>query len=259
MMFSHRRCLDDILTYEETVCDVPVKLDANESPFNLPPLVEERIFNRLHSVSFNRYPADAVFSLSDQLTRHLGVGALLGNGSSELIEKTFFAFASPRHSVVFPYPSFSMFRIYAQLSGANIVEVPLNTGGTLNVDAFINAVNANNASLAVVCNPNNPTGSSIPLDMLRFIADNVKCPFLVDEAYGEFADVSAIALINRLDNLIVTKTFSKAFGLAACRIGYLLTNKDMAAYSCLITSMNYPPPSPISSFRCVTNSSLLSA
>jgi histidinol-phosphate aminotransferase len=225
----YKRVLDSLKSYPISAINTAIKVDANEAGYNMPPLVAERVLNRLSNIAFNRYPHHAVESLQHQLATHFKTAVLLGNGSSELIEKTFFAFSEDRSNIVFPRPSFSMYRTYAHLADATPVEVPLNADGELDIDLFIKTVKDKNASLAVVCNPNNPTGNIISVSDISRIAASIECPLLVDEAYMDFADMSAIGLIGTHRNLLIAKTFSKAFGLAAARIGYLLTNDDLAA------------------------------
>ena len=114
-------------------------------------------------------------------------------GSSEIIEKIFYAFGGDAtHKIVYPAPSFSMYKIYAAASGAQDVVVPLQEDYSLDADAFIQTVNQNNASLAVLCNPNNPTGNVLSIETIDYIAGRIRCAFLIDEAYTEFCDQSAV-------------------------------------------------------------------
>ena len=94
---------------------------------------------------------------------------------------------------------------------------------------FVNVVNDNKAALCVICNPNNPTGSFTSLEDIEYIASHTSCAFLVDEAYIEFNGQTAIGLMKKYPNMIIARTFSKAYGLAACRCGYMLAAAPLTA------------------------------
>ena len=95
---------------------------------------------------------------------------------------------------------------------------------SLDVKHFVSVVNESNAALCVICNPNNPTGNVVSLADIEYVASHTSCAFLVDEAYIEFHGKSAVGLLKKYPNLIVARTFSKAYGLAGCRCGYMLAS-----------------------------------
>ncbi|MCI7477493.1 MAG: histidinol-phosphate transaminase, partial [Selenomonadales bacterium] len=203
----------------------------NECGMNLPPLVEDRVMARMSHIAFNRYPNEEMEDLMEAIAKNYGMSkenVLLGNGSSEIIEKIFHCFGGKNHKIVFPQPSFSMYHIYAKAAEAEGVPFDLNDDYSLNVKTFVKTVNDNNASLAVVCNPNNPTGNYIPVSDIEYIAQHIECPFLVDEAYIEFHGGTSVGLMEKYPHLMIARTFSKAYGLASCRCGYLLAQKDLA-------------------------------
>ena len=231
-VLQYRTGLADLPTYDVTERDWNIKLNANESSLNLPPLVEERVMSRLSRIAFHRYPGEEADGLREQIAAGLGVGkenVALGNGSSEIIEKLCFAFGGPGHTIVYPQPSFSMYRIYTDLAGAEGAAVPLAPDYRLDARKFVAEVEGRRATLAIVCNPNNPTGTLTSLTDITYIAHHVGCAFLVDEAYIEFGGASAVSLLKKYPNLIVARTFSKAFGLAGARIGYMLAAPDVVA------------------------------
>ncbi|HCB92700.1 MAG TPA: histidinol-phosphate transaminase [Selenomonas sp.] len=231
MAYNYRTGLGDMPSYDVVERPWDIKVNANECNMNLPPLVEERLMARFSHVAFNRYPNEEYDLLREQIADNFSLqneNVLLGSGSSEIIEKLFFAFGgSEEHKIVFPQPSFSMYHIYAKAAEAKAVPVSLSEDYLLDVDEFIRTVKAQNASLAVVCNPNNPTGGAIPVSEIERIAESVDCPFLVDEAYVEFYGQSSAGLLRKHPNLIVARTFSKAYGLASARVGYMLAGKDI--------------------------------
>lgn len=228
-MLKFRKGLSDMPSYDVAERDWRIKLNANEAPTSLPPLVEERVMARLSRVAFNRYPNLEMEDIIAQVAENYSLSEgqiFFGNGSSEMIEKLFFAFGGARHTIVYPEPSFSMYKIYVKAADANGVPVGLEEDYSLDREKFVRAVKENKASLAVVCTPNNPTGNLIPLPDVEYIAQNIDCAFLVDEAYLEFAgeEASAIPLLAKYPHVIVARTFSKAYGLASARVGYMMAD-----------------------------------
>ena len=228
---KYRKELDKMPSYDGVERDYRIKVNANECNLNLPPLVEERVMSRLSRIAFNRYPNYEYDSLREQIARNFSVDKdqiLIGSGSSEIIEKLFYAFGgSPSNKIVYPQPSFSMYKIYAKAAEAQPVPFDLDDNYNLNVDKFINTVKSEEAALAVVCNPNNPTGNSLTVDQIEEIAKNIDCAFLVDEAYVEFYGKSSVGLVKKYPNIIVARTFSKAYGLAGARVGYMIANAEV--------------------------------
>ena len=233
-MLNYRAKLAEMPSYDVTERDWRIKINANESNLNLPPAVEDRLMGRLTRVAFNRYPNEEYDALREQIAAANGCAKeniLLGSGSSEIIEKLFYAFGGAQHKIVYPVPSFSMYRIYAKAAEAEGVAVPLNEDFTFAAEKFAAKVNDNKAALAVVCNPNNPTGTGIPLTDIKYVADNTESALLIDEAYMEFFDgrQSALSLLKSYENLIVARTFSKAYGLASARVGYMIAAESIVS------------------------------
>ncbi len=227
----YRSKLAEMPSYDVVERPWKIKVNANECGMNLPPMVEDRIMGRLSRVAFNRYPNEDLENLMEAIADNYGLqkeNVLIGNGSSEIIEKLFFAFGGRNMTIVYPQPSFSMYKIYAKAAEAKSIAVDLNPEDySLNVRAFIQTVNDSKASLAVICNPNNPTGNALSLDEIEDIAQHTSCALLVDEAYVEFYGQSATALLKKYPKLLVARTFSKAYGLAAIRCGYLLGDAEV--------------------------------
>ena len=229
-MLNFRSGLEQMPVYDVTERDWKIKINANESNLNLPPLVEERVLSRLSRIAFNRYPNDEGDLLREQIAANLRQkteNVCLGNGSSEIIEKLCYAFGGPGHTIVYPEPSFSMYRIYVEMAGAEGIAVPTKKGYRLDVKKFVATAEERKASLAIICNPNNPTGNFLPLHDVAYLAHHLDCAFLVDEAYIEFGGSSAVSLMKRFPNVIVARTFSKAFGLASARVGYMLASPEI--------------------------------
>ncbi len=230
-MLKYRNHLSEMPSYDGVERDYRIKVNANECNLNLPPLVEERVMSRLSRIAFNRYPNEQYDDLRDQIARNFNVDMdqiLLGSGSSEIIEKVFYAFGgSARRRIVYPSPSFSMYKIYAKAAEAQAIEFALDENYDLDVDRFISTVRESKAQLAVVCNPNNPTGNVLAVDRIEEIVRSIDCAVLLDEAYVEFYGRSAAGLVKKYPNLLVARTFSKAYGLAGARVGYMIAHRDV--------------------------------
>lgn len=233
-MLNYRNGLADMPSYDVVERPWDIKINANECNLSLPPLVEERVMTRLSRVAFNRYPNEEYDDLRDQIARNFGMqreNVLIGSGSSEIIEKLFYCFGgSPEAKIVYPWPSFSMYPIYSKNAEATGVPVALSEDDySLDLDKFIKTAVDEKARLAVICNPNNPTGNAFTVEQIEYIAKNLPadCAFLVDEAYMEFYGKSAMGLLKKYPNMIIARTFSKAYGLASCRVGYMLADEKI--------------------------------
>ncbi|SDF35536.1 histidinol-phosphate transaminase [Sporolituus thermophilus] len=202
-----------------------IKLDANERPAPLPSLIQAAVRERLSGLAFNRYPDMAMRSLRQKIAAVSGLAAdnvLIGNGSSELLAALCYTFGGAGRGIVYPWPSFSMYGVYAKLADSAAAPVALGEDFGVDAAAVLAAAERHSSGLIILCNPNNPTGSVIPPAVIEKIVAAAPCPVVVDEAYYEFYGQSALPLLKQYTNLIVVRTFSKAYGLAAARVGYLL-------------------------------------
>lgn len=220
--------------YKTNSFKVQYKLDANEAPWDLTfenkaSLLEELI----NSTSFNLYPDSQAQALKEALAKHHQLkqteGILVGNGSNELIQMLALAFLDKGEFALMPTPTFSMYKQCVQLVGGQALEVPLKEDFSYNIELFKEAIKKEKIKLIFLCTPNNPTGNPLPLSKIKEILDSFQGPVLVDEAYGEFSQASsAKTLLEEYPNLIILKTFSKAFALAGLRLGYCLTSQELA-------------------------------
>ncbi len=152
---------------------------------------------------------------------------MITNGSNQAIDVIFRTFTEKGDQVIIPSPSFAMFRQAAQIVGNRIVEpLYVQTDAAFPLQEVLDA--ADKATrLVVICNPNNPTGTLLSLKDIKAIAEHApRAVIMVDEAYFEFSNLTAVGLIAQYPNIIVTRTFSKAFGLAALRLGYVIATKE---------------------------------
>lgn len=204
-----------------------ILLDFNERTLPPSPKVLKAIQDLLKSNKLQVYPEYG--DLEDKLARYAGADAdqiLVTNGSDQGIDLLFRTFTEADDTVIIPTPSFAMFYQSAQIMGNKIL-CPLYKKEDLSfpVEELLGMINKS-VKLIVVCNPNNPTGTLIPIVDIEKIAQKASnAIILVDEAYFEFSAVTAVPLIKKYPNIIVTRTFSKAFGLPSLRVGYIVASK----------------------------------
>jgi histidinol-phosphate aminotransferase len=207
-----------------------ITLDANENPFPWPAGMREKLFAQ--NIAFNRYPDGMAQDLKVAIAGYVKLspeGVLVGNGSDELIQLLLLTFGGVGKSVVIHPPTFSMYQIAARLTDTVVAEVPLLEGLYLDVDQMLKTAQSPDVHVLVVCNPNNPTGSLFPREeILRIVKESGKI-VVVDEAYAEFSGESLIPELGDHPNLVILRTFSKAFGMAGLRLGYLLGQPETIA------------------------------
>ncbi|WP_182897989.1 histidinol-phosphate transaminase [Microbispora sp. H10830] len=210
------------------------KLSSNESPFGPLPSVVEAIARAATEV--HRYPDPGAVRLTETLAERFGVPydhVALGAGSVAVAQQILEAVGEPGADVVYAWRSFEAYPLLVGLSGANAVEVPLRDE-THDLDAMADAITPE-TRLVFVCNPNNPTGTVNRADELTRFLDRVpeNVTVVLDEAYREYvrdADVpDGLTLYRERPNVAVLRTFSKAYGLAGLRVGYLIGHEPVAA------------------------------
>lgn len=210
-----------------------IKLNQNESPFDLPLWMKEVILDEFKHEAWNRYPDILPFRGIQAYADFVGVSSesvMMSNGSNEMLYTVFLACASSGSKVLIPEPSFSLYEKLAILLQAEIVAVAMHEDLGFNVPEIIRRAKKEKAGFIVLSTPNNPTSKSLSLEEIRLIADEVEAIVLVDEAYVEFSrEESALQLIEEQPNLIVLRTMSKALALAGMRIGFAITNPSLMA------------------------------
>jgi len=208
-----------------------IKLEANEN-FFIPRDFFSQIFGELEGELDPRlYPQSEKMELINALSEYLALPSecfVVGNGSDELIETVVRAFLRRSERCISISPTFAMYRIIVEAQGNKYDTVPLGEEFSLDADALLSKIRSETV-LCVLCSPNNPTGNQFELNSVRKIVEEFKGIVVVDEAYVEFAPLSIKDAIEEFNNLIVLRTFSKAFGLAGLRIGYALTCPKLAS------------------------------
>jgi len=203
-----------------------IKLNQNESPYELPAAIKEAFVDRLRSAAWSRYPSQVPGDLCERLRETLGlptgIDVLVGNGSNELIQTLLMATIERGAGTIIPVPTFSLYALVARVLGAALIEVPLNEDLTFGTDRILDAATRSRAKLIILCRPNNPTGTVIPIDGVKRLAERTGALVVVDEAYHDFAADNVLPLLFDHENLVILRTFSKAMRAAGLRIGYLL-------------------------------------
>jgi histidinol-phosphate aminotransferase len=211
--------------------EAEIKLNQNENPFDFPEDLKEEAFRRFRKRQWSRYPDFVPDSLRLRLAEFVGWhkdGVLVGNGSNELLQASLMVLIKNRTKVAIPYPTFSVYRLLCNVLGAGIVDIPLNPDMSYNVDALIAKARESGAGVLIINNPNNPTGSAINEAELQRILEEFPGYVLLDEAYYEFYRHTGLGILDRYPRLIITRTFSKAMGMAGLRLGYLMAHADLA-------------------------------
>jgi len=207
-----------------------MRLDFNENPAGCPPEVR-RALARLSADEIAMYPEQE--TTRKDLARFFGVNVeemLLANGTDEALHLIVNTFVDAEGAVLLAEPTFAMYRFYAELGGARIQALRYDRDLKFPVEETIRALRRHPRVL-FIANPNNPTGSIVSLEELKIILKAAKRTMVVvDEAYFEFSGQTALPWIGRHKNLIVTRTFSKAAGLAGLRLGCLFANREVAAH-----------------------------
>ncbi|SFV82008.1 Biosynthetic Aromatic amino acid aminotransferase beta [hydrothermal vent metagenome] len=214
--------------------DHVVKLASNENPLGPGPKALEAIQKASSEIS--RYPDGNGFELKRAIAEHLSViadGITLGNGSNDILELVARAYVcQAEDEVVFSQYAFVVYPLVTQALGATAVVTPANDFGH-DLDAMLTSI-TDNTKLIFVANPNNPTGTLLSDDAIYAFLSKVPSSVIVvlDQAYIEYLDTTDLSIgwLNEFDNLIITRTFSKAYGLAGLRVGYSISNPEIADY-----------------------------
>jgi histidinol-phosphate aminotransferase len=206
-----------------------LRLDFNENTVGCSPRVLEKL-RELDYESLARYPerepSEAI------VARHLGVDpeeVLLTNGTDEAIHVVCETYLEPQDEVLIVVPTFAMFEIYAATTGATVISVPAGKDFQFPVDEVLSRITLHTRLIAVA-NPNNPTGTFVPLaDLLKIAKAAPQAALLADEAYYHFCGETLMGKAREQENLFVSRTFSKAYGMAGLRIGVLTGHREQMA------------------------------
>lgn len=205
-------------------------LSDNTNLWGVPPAASRAIHDAA-SATVTRYPALYAADVKSAIADYVGVTpdmVVTGCGSDDVLDSAIRAFGEPGDRVAYPDPSFAMIPIFAQMNALTGIAVPLTAAYDVDADAFIEA----DAKITYLCTPNNPTGASFSRAAIERIVREVHGIVIIDEAYAEFASHNCLDLVDRVNgssHVLVSRTMSKAFGLAGLRIGYAIGHPALVA------------------------------
>lgn len=207
--------------YAPDAAECAVDVSDNTNLWGAPPAAR-RALSEAPGAAFARYPSLYSTPLRAALLRYVGleraggVGVVTGCGSDDVIDSAMRAFGAPGDRIAFSAPTFSMIPTFARLNGLEPVSIPLTSRFDVDAERLVHL----GAKITYLCTPNNPTATALSREAVEYVAAHASGIVLLDEAYAEFAPETFVDLVTRFERLIVTRTFSKAFGLAGLRVGY---------------------------------------
>ena len=218
-----KKSLKNLTPYDPKPVEASIYLDANEVNTSLSFLLKKEVFT-----SLNRYPDHQGTKLIEALCDQFGYQkdtVMIGSGSSELLELIIKTYVNPNDVILSIDPTFVMYQQYATIHQATYISVKESKDV---LEDLYQAYIAYLPKVIMISNPNNPTGSWIAKDQLIAFIKKVSCVVVIDEAYIEYANVKETLIhdIKAFPHLFVTRTFSKAWGLAGARLGYIVSQKD---------------------------------
>ncbi|MBW8827645.1 MAG: histidinol-phosphate transaminase [Acidobacteria bacterium] len=222
------RVRDDLVQlegYHSPQVDVDVRLNTNEAPVPPPDGFRDAVAAELSRVDWNRYPDRAATALREAIAEHHGVDpaqVFAANGSNEVLQSICLAYGGAGRWAVDFQPTYLMHAQIASVTGTSVRHGRRLADFTLDPDEARRTVQENDADITFLCSPNNPTGMVEPPEVLKAVIEAAPGVVVVDEAYGQFADWSAVLMLDEDLPMVVTRTFSKTWSMAAARLGYLL-------------------------------------
>ena len=218
--------------YHSPQVDVAVRLNTNESPLPPPAGWFDAVSAELRDIAFNRYPDRDARALRDALADFHGVTAdqvFCANGSNEVLQSLCLAFGGPGRQVAVFEPTYALHSHIAHLTSTTVVEAQRRADFSLDIDTVRDVLAETSPSITFLCSPNNPTGMAEDRSSVEAVVSCAPGLVVVDEAYGQFSDWSALSMVSEDQPLVVTRTFSKTWSMAAARLGYLIGPPEVVA------------------------------
>ena len=222
-----RETYRSISLYAPNRAPAAIDLSDNTNLWGVPPAALCAITDAA-SGTITRYPALYAADVKQAIADYVGLPpemVVTGCGSDDVLDSAIRAFGEPGDVVAYPDPSFAMIPIFAQMNGLVGAPIPL----TAQYDADVKRYIETNATISYLCSPNNPTGASFSRDAIERVASGMTGIVIIDEAYAEFAGWNCLDLLARFPRVVITRTLSKAFGLAGLRVGYALGDPELVA------------------------------
>lgn len=213
--------------YHSPQLDVSVRLNTNESPEPPPVAFRAEVARRVGALDWHRYPDRGATTLRQKLADLHGVGidnVFVANGSNEVLQTLMMAWGGPGRSILTFEPTYAMHGQIGRVTGTTVVEIERQEDFTVDTAQAVAAVREHRPTITFLCSPNNPTGLVEPRSLVEAVRDEVKDfgLLVVDEAYAQFSDWSALDLFDEDVPLVISRTFSKTWAMAAARLGYLI-------------------------------------
>ena len=224
-----------------------IKLNTNEIFMNMDDNVIMKMKSSLSGIELYRYPENEMKAIRELYGKYAEVdpeNVIVGNGSDEVLELIIGKVVKPESKILTLGPDFVMYDFFGKRFRGELIKYNIGSSMSFNVDEFIKLGKENDVEIIIFSNPNNPTGINITAeDIIKILKSFENTTVVVDEAYYEFNGESMIPYINDYSNLFVTRTLSKAWGLAALRVGFIISSKENIS-----DSLNYKVPYTISSY-----------
>lgn len=218
--------------YHSPQVDVEVRLNTNESPLPPPDGFADEVAKAVADVEWHRYPDRSAWSLREAIGSQHGVGpeqVLAANGSNEVLQSICLAFGGAGRTVLTFEPSYTMHGHIARTTQGTVVEVERGSDFRIDPTVADEAMARRRPAIVFVCSPNNPTGLAEDRQLVECLLDRAPGLVVVDEAYAQFSSWTALDLVADHRPLLVTRTYSKTWALAAARLGYVIGPADLVA------------------------------
>ena len=229
-----RKDLQFYKPYHSPIKPYEIKADANESPYpHHEAFVEHMKHWMQNKDNITRYPDTDAVRLRQRIAQHfekhnlLEENVLCGVGSDQVIDIIIKVFIEPGETILVPSPSFSMYKLDGLLNHANVHEYALDKEFQYDIPKLLELIEYEAPKLVFLCTPNNPTGGLLEEEYIVEVLEKAKCPVIIDEVYAEFSGKTMLDFLDKYPNMIILRSFSKAYGLAGLRTGYAIANKEM--------------------------------
>ena len=222
--------LAELEPYDPKYLPAQAMLSANENPHNVEQEIRREIMGEIKRTPLNRYPDPLANDLRDLIAEANGLDrdqVLVGNGGDELLFNLALAWGGPDRTFLNLPPTFSVYETNARLTKTAVVEIPRNPNFSIDEEAVLARVAQGDIDYTIVTSPNNPTGELANETFILKLLDATDALVLVDEAYFEFSRLTMRPYLAQHKNLVILRTFSKAFSLAGVRMGYLLADAEV--------------------------------
>ena len=222
-LVPRRDDLASLSGYHSPQVPAEVRLNTNESPLAPPDAWLDELRNSLGEIEFHRYPDRRATALRAALADLHGVDAarvFVANGSNEVLQSVLLGYGGPGRRALTFEPTYALHGHIAHLTGTEVVTAPRRDDFSLDAVTAADTAASVDATITFLCHPNNPTGNGEQRATVDELLGRAPGLVVVDEAYGQFADWSAVDLVDDTTPLVVTRTFSKTWSMAAVRLGY---------------------------------------